>query len=181
MVHLQRVKCRLSRGYWGQVEDFPAWPLGIKQVVRLRRMEMFELANFLDVFIILAANVLRTLVGRARYHEGLAIDHFVKGDHFPQGARGDAIGPNDMLLPFEDLPSCYHVLGAGPEEFNSVNAAVFADRKMSECFAIARGIRKLTTADGLVADVALGEFAIPICLSRIRSLGTRGLTSTSSV
>jgi hypothetical protein len=49
---------------------------------------MFDkLANLLDVFIILAANVLRTLVGRARYLGGLATNHFVEWDHFPEGAR----------------------------------------------------------------------------------------------
>jgi hypothetical protein len=118
-----------------------------------------ELANLLDVFIIiLAANVLLTLVGRARYHEGLAINHLAKGDHFPEGACGRAIDPNDALLPLGDLPFCYHVLGVDPEELNSFNAAVFVDQKMGECFAITRGVRKLTAADGLVVDAALGEF-----------------------
>jgi hypothetical protein len=46
-------------------------------------MKMFdELANLLDVFIILVANLLPTLIGRARYHVGLAINHLAKGDHF---------------------------------------------------------------------------------------------------
>jgi hypothetical protein len=48
-----------------------------------------------------------------------------------------------------------------PKEFNTVNAAVFVDQTMSECFAIARGFRKLTAADGLVVDIALEEFGNP--------------------
>jgi hypothetical protein len=76
-------------------------------------------------------------------------------------SRGGEFDPMDVLLPLGDLPSCYHVLGVGLGDLNSVNATVLVSQKTSECFAIVSGIRKLAAANGPVADAALGEVGNP--------------------
>jgi hypothetical protein len=123
--------------------------------------KFIELAHIIGYFTILAANVLRSIIGRARYHEGMPLKYFAKGDHFPVDARGRGVDPNDMCSPLDSLPFPCHVLCVDLEEFNSANATNLADHKMNLCLAMSRGIRVLTAADGLVVDLTLEEMCWP--------------------
>jgi hypothetical protein len=92
-----QIKCRLACGLWMDVEYLPAWPWGAEEIAFLRHVEVFvELANILGSFIVPAAHGLRSAIGRARYHEGMSLNYFAKGDDFSVGARGHGVDPNDM-------------------------------------------------------------------------------------
>jgi hypothetical protein len=126
-----------------------------KEICYLQKMEKFaELSYIIDNYALVAANVLRTPTGRARYHYGMPLNYYTSRGHFPAGARGEGENPDETYLPLGLLPSFFHVLGIDPKEFNSTNATNIVDQKCADNLAMTRNSRSFASSDAMVLGCA---------------------------